>query len=70
MKWAFILLLFSLNFIISWTFFAILWFLVQHFNNECIKNNDSNSFSEAFLFSIETQQTIGKKKKGLNAKIR
>jgi len=60
MKWAFILFLFSLNFIISWTFFAILWFLVQLYNNECIKNNDSYSFSESFLFSIETQQTIGK----------
>jgi len=59
MKWALILIIFSLNFIISWTFFGILWFVVQLFNNECIKNTDSHSFSEAFLFSIETQQTIG-----------
>ena len=59
MRWTFILILFSLNFIISWTLFALVWYMIQSKNNNCITSINDNSFAEAFLFSIETQQTIG-----------
>jgi hypothetical protein len=56
MNWGNILLLFVISFLISWTFFAILWF----FNPaDCVAYMTKKTFLEAFLFSIETQQTIG-----------
>lgn len=64
-KWRFIILLFTITFIGSWSFFSMLWFFLSVFYNtyfslECITGLDINaSFYEYYLFSIETQQTIG-----------
>ncbi len=61
MKWSYILAVFAMSFVVSWTFFGVFWFVISNLSSEqCISNikNDS-SFFESFLFSIETQQTIG-----------
>ena len=48
------MLIFASVLVLSWLFFAVLWYLLP---NECVFMD--NSFVEALLFSIETQQTIG-----------
>ena len=59
--WWVIILFFCLLYLISWLLFAGVWTLVAyvdgHFNNTCLVN--VNDFSSAFLFSIETEMTIG-----------
>jgi hypothetical protein len=56
MNWGYILLLFVVSFLLSWTFFALLWFTMPV---DCVSNMTKSSFLDSFLFSIETQQTIG-----------
>lgn len=69
LKWRWTLTLFVATFIISWVFFAVIWWsiafahddlsLTFHKNEtECISGVDD--FYSALLFSIETQHTIGK----------
>ncbi|CAI5455039.1 unnamed protein product [Caenorhabditis angaria] len=68
MKWRWCLLYFSLSFLISWSFFATLYFLIakQHGDIEQVSNvtwtpcivNVHNELN-AFLFSFTTQTTIG-----------
>ena len=85
-QWRWTLLVFALNFILSWLGFAVLWYLVayshgdiDHYaktSQEDINDNAPNlmedpnfkpcvtyiyGFTSAFLFSLETQHTIGKK---------
>lgn len=59
--WWAIIAIFSLSYILSWLLFACVWTLVAfvdgHFNDTCV--HDVDNFSSAFLFSIETQVTIG-----------
>jgi len=61
MKWSYILAVFVMSFVVSWTFFGVFWFVISNLSSEqCISNmNNDSSFFESFLFSIETQQTIG-----------
>lgn len=62
-KWRWISVLFSSSFILSWLFFGTLWWMIFYFrkkydsNANCIDNVDS--WTGAFLFSLETQTTIG-----------
>ncbi|XP_023243770.1 G protein-activated inward rectifier potassium channel 3-like [Centruroides sculpturatus] len=67
-KWRWNLLVFALGFILSWLGFAVIWWLIamahgdfDHINEEswtpCVMN--LRSFTSAFLFSIESQHTIG-----------
>lgn len=67
-QWRYNLMVFSMGFILSWLGFAIIWWLIcfthgdlEHVTDEtwipCVKN--LHSFTSAFLFSIETQHTIG-----------
>ncbi|KAK6643039.1 hypothetical protein RUM43_004542 [Polyplax serrata] len=80
-QWRWTLLVFSLNFLLSWLLFAMIWWLialshgdldsennavVAAYMNETFKNPNwvpcvvgINSFASCFLFSIETQHTIG-----------
>jgi hypothetical protein len=67
LKWRYNLIIFFLGFLISWTSFAIIWFLISYFRGD-LNNTDENhvaciqnlrGFAGAILFSIETQQTIG-----------
>ena len=58
-KWRYFMLLFTLSFLISWLIFASIWYIMVCLRNKtrCVDNVDS--FVTAFLFSIETQVTIG-----------
>ncbi|XP_014480841.1 PREDICTED: G protein-activated inward rectifier potassium channel 3-like isoform X2 [Dinoponera quadriceps] len=69
-QWRWTLLVFSMNFLLSWLGFALIWWLIayshgdlepQNFNNHtfipCVQ--DIRSFTSCFLFSVETQHTIG-----------
>ncbi|XP_055331722.1 G protein-activated inward rectifier potassium channel 3-like [Paramacrobiotus metropolitanus] len=68
LKWRFILILFMLSFVISWALFAVIFYVIasahgdlERSNQEdwkpCIKNLES--FTAAFLYSVESQHTIG-----------
>ncbi|XP_030066489.1 inward rectifier potassium channel 4 [Microcaecilia unicolor] len=67
-RWRYMLLIFSAAFLVSWLFFGFLFWSIAFFhgdlnplgpgsNKPCIMH--VNSFVEAFLFSVETQTTIG-----------
>ncbi|CAF0788292.1 unnamed protein product, partial [Brachionus calyciflorus] len=67
LKWRYNILVFALGFFVSWTFFAICWYLISYFHgdldtsvqNRTVCISGINGFAGAILFSIETQQTIG-----------
>lgn len=65
-KWRWILLIFVMGFILTWTVFACLYLLFSYINGDtqdsyghdpCLTN--VRDFTTAFLFSLETQHTIG-----------
>ncbi|XP_035225954.1 G protein-activated inward rectifier potassium channel 3-like [Stegodyphus dumicola] len=67
-QWRWNLLVFAMGFFVSWIVFAIVWWLIafahgdlEHEDDEewnpCVKN--VHSFVTAFLFSVESQHTIG-----------
>ncbi|KAK4304426.1 hypothetical protein Pmani_023617 [Petrolisthes manimaculis] len=68
-QWRWTLLVFFLGFIISWLLFAFIWYMIIKVHGDdqleerltshepCI--NNVHSFTGCFLFSIETQHTIG-----------
>ncbi|KAL7034114.1 hypothetical protein ACKWTF_007864 [Chironomus riparius] len=73
-QWRWTLLTFGLSFILSWLFFAVIWWLIAFthgdFEEAHLPENQAESgwkpcvynlysFTSCFLFSIETQHTIG-----------
>ncbi|CAL8274785.1 unnamed protein product [Lota lota] len=63
-RWRWMLLVFCFSFLMSWLFFGFVFWLValcygdlQSDTQMCVSN--VNSFTAAFLFSVETQTTIG-----------
>ncbi|KAG5279788.1 hypothetical protein AALO_G00081600 [Alosa alosa] len=63
-RWRWMLVIFCLSFVLSWLFFGLVFWLVALSNGDlerseqlCVSNVDS--FTAAFLFSVETQTTIG-----------
>lgn len=58
-KWRWISFVYILMYSGSWVLFGLLWWLITHFRGDkfCVDNVDS--FISAFLFSLETQTTIG-----------
>lgn len=58
-KWHWIMLIFVTAYMGSWLIFGSLWFLLNYVygNDYCVDNVDS--FTTAFLFSLESQTTIG-----------
>ncbi|TRY96592.1 hypothetical protein DNTS_007580 [Danionella cerebrum] len=64
-RWCFVLALFALAFTGSWFLFGLLWYSLAKSNGDlsesqqtkCIEN--INSLTTAFLYSLETQTTIG-----------
>ncbi|XP_031430422.1 inward rectifier potassium channel 2-like [Clupea harengus] len=63
-RWRWMLVLFCLSFLLSWLFFGFIFWLValsygdlERSEQLCVSNVDS--FTAAFLFSVETQTTIG-----------
>lgn len=68
MKWRWILIVFAIGFILTWLLFAVIYYAIASANGDldrveddinmpCLNNVDS--FADAFLFSLETQHTIG-----------
>ncbi|KAK1124303.1 hypothetical protein K0M31_006674 [Melipona bicolor] len=70
-QWRWTLLVFSMNFLLSWLGFALIWWLIAYSHGDLDPNNyktnstftpcilDIRGFTSSFLFSIETQHTIG-----------
>lgn len=64
-RWRAMLLIFSLSYILSWLFFGLCYWLIAHVNGDivdvdnepCVEN--VRGFTGAFMFSMETQATIG-----------
>ncbi|KAF7668256.1 hypothetical protein LDENG_00024540 [Lucifuga dentata] len=64
-RWRVMFLTFSLSYILSWLFFGLCYWVIAHVNGDisnvenkpCVDN--VRSFTAAFLFSLETQTTIG-----------
>ncbi|XP_018560177.1 inward rectifier potassium channel 16 [Lates calcarifer] len=64
-RWRVMLLVFSLSYILSWLFFGLCYWLIAYVHgdigdvdiNPCVDN--VRGFTGAFLFSMETQATIG-----------
>lgn len=68
LKWRFSLLVFILAYAITWLFFGLIWWFIAYCRGDldhlgevtwtpCV--NNLNGFVSAFLFSIETETTIG-----------
>lgn len=71
-QWRWTLLVFSMNFLLSWLGFALIWWLIAYSHGDLDPHNynssnytftpcveDIRSFTSCFLFSVETQHTIG-----------
>lgn len=72
-KWRWTILVFAMSFIGTWSAFASIWWLIAYSHGDLPMNQDISpnatvptpcvtqitSFTSAFLFSIETQFTIG-----------
>ncbi|XP_010897807.2 inward rectifier potassium channel 16 [Esox lucius] len=60
-RWRFMFLMFALSYILSWLFFGLLYWVITLANSDmstpCVY--EVNDFTGAFLFSLETQTTIG-----------
>ncbi|KAJ7989801.1 hypothetical protein DPEC_G00308270 [Dallia pectoralis] len=65
LRWRAMLLIFCLSYILSWLFFSLLYLLIAYVHKDledpdaapCVQN--VRGFTSAFLFSVETQTTIG-----------
>ncbi|XP_044038470.1 inward rectifier potassium channel 16-like [Siniperca chuatsi] len=64
-RWRMMLLIFSLSYILSWLFFGLCYWFIAHVHGD-IDNVDNElcvdnvrGFTGAFMFSMETQATIG-----------
>uniref|UniRef100_A0A8C4XF94 Potassium inwardly rectifying channel subfamily J member 21 n=1 Tax=Erpetoichthys calabaricus TaxID=27687 RepID=A0A8C4XF94_ERPCA len=68
LKWRFNLLVFTMVYTTTWIFFGFIWWLIAYIRGDlehaedrswtpCV--NNLNGFVSAFLFSIETETTIG-----------
>uniref|UniRef100_A0A673AM63 Potassium inwardly rectifying channel subfamily J member 16 n=1 Tax=Sphaeramia orbicularis TaxID=375764 RepID=A0A673AM63_9TELE len=64
-RWRVMFLVFSLSYILSWIFFGLCYWLIAYVNGDDSNDDDKiciynvRGFTGAFLFSMETQATIG-----------
>lgn len=64
-RWSAMFLMFSLSYILSWMFFGLCYWLIAYVNGDADRDDDDlciynvRGFTSAFLFSMETQATIG-----------
>lgn len=74
MQWRYVLLIFTASFFLSWLAFAFVWWLILFYRGDFMPGHlpheqESNdwqpcvlacyNFASVFLFSVETQHTIG-----------
>ncbi|KAM9346646.1 inward rectifier potassium channel 16-like [Symphorus nematophorus] len=70
-RWRVMLLVFSLSYILSWLFFGLCYWLIAHVNGDIDDVNNEpcvdkvRGFTGAFMFSMETQATIGYGSRGM-----
>lgn len=71
-RWRMMLLAFALSYILSWLFFGILFWIIALAHGDMMESTDElcmyevRSFTAAFLFSLETQTTIGYGARGMS----
>ncbi|XP_029312609.1 inward rectifier potassium channel 16 [Cottoperca gobio] len=71
-RWRVMFLIFALSYILSWLFFGILYWVIALANGDTRTNTSEpcmygvRSFTAAFLFSLETQTTIGYGSRGMS----
>ncbi|TSZ26377.1 Inward rectifier potassium channel 16 [Bagarius yarrelli] len=71
-RWRVMFLTFALSYILSWLFFGILFWIIALIHGDIGDTNnepciyDVRSFTAAFLFSLETQTTIGYGSRGMS----
>ncbi|XP_075242206.1 inward rectifier potassium channel 4-like isoform X2 [Convolutriloba macropyga] len=66
-KWRYLILFCSAWFMMTWTFFAVVYYCIMHITDDFEKHNEHESkcflnvkgFSGLLLFSLETQTTVG-----------
>ncbi|XP_029015710.1 inward rectifier potassium channel 16-like [Betta splendens] len=64
-RWRVMLLIFSLSYVLTWLFFGLWYWLIAYVNGDADKLDESRcvanvrGFTGAFMFSVETQSTIG-----------
>ena len=62
-KWRWVIALYSAGFIFSWSLFGTAWFVIfwlrLRYDNGVVCVDNVDSWTSAFLFSVETQTTIG-----------
>ncbi|XP_028268351.1 inward rectifier potassium channel 16-like [Parambassis ranga] len=64
-RWRVMLLIFSLSYIVSWLSFGLCYWLIAHVHGDIDNVDDAlcvhnvRGFTSAFMFSMETQTTIG-----------
>lgn len=70
LKWRWSLIIFCMTFTLTWLLFALIWWIIGVTHGDFVQENIDNSdytpcldnvfdFPTAFLFSLETQHTIG-----------
>ena len=73
LKWRYTLLMFLTSFMLSWLIFGVIWWLIAYVHGDYLEENMAKmetgefipcvlaniNFASAFLFSVETQHTIG-----------
>ncbi|XP_047450896.1 G protein-activated inward rectifier potassium channel 4 isoform X2 [Mugil cephalus] len=68
LRWRLSLFIFTLVYVVNWLFFGFLWWLIALIRGDLVHGDEEgwtpcvenlNSFVSAFLFSIETETTIG-----------
>lgn len=68
LKWRWIMIIFALGFMVTWSAFAIVFYIIARYHGDFETHTESdftpcmnnvNSFTTAFLFSLESQHTIG-----------
>eukprot|EP00794_Sanderia_malayensis_P009108 gene9108-10081_t len=68
-RWKWMVFMFIVCYLATWVLFATFWWLViegRNSGDECFQG--VNSWATAFLYSVETQQTIGYGTRALNSK--
>ena len=74
LKWRYVLLIFTASFFLSWLAFAVFWWIIMYYRGDFEPDHLPNkqeengyqpcvlaiyNFASVFLFSVETQHTIG-----------
>lgn len=64
-RWSVVILFFCLSYILSWLFFGLCYWLIAYVNGDAYKPDEDlcvykvRGFTGAFMYSMETQATIG-----------